>query len=276
MDLQIFRNHWEKTKLFSAFIIFFIGFGLIIYSSSFGDFSSYVKEFGNFIAAVGFLQVVYEIVFKKIESDLHYEELSQLFDCKLETFNQMTSLDYYNVKNEEIPANNIKNILANKKNIIFIAIALSNIVDLINTTNNRDLLVKRFLIDKEFKIEFFFLDPESELIKYREKELENLPVQENLNIKIGQLKKIRKSIVERNSEIENRIKDNFKIYTYDVIPKIAMTKIDDEVLFSPYFISEKGSESVVIKPRYDSSLYNKCLEYAKDIKKFSNEISYEI
>jgi len=277
--IQRLRKHWEIIKIILAIVVLILGFSIVFFSSELpNSLIEPVRGIGYFLSAVAFVHLIYELFLKKTERDMFFHELSRFFEEKLPSFppqviiekeekkDNSTFIQIINSNNS--PQNNLESILTNSKYIGFIAIALSNIVPIVTNRKTIDLLKNQFILYPDFKFYFYFLDPDGDAAKLRNKELNSFDVPQNIKVNAKHIYDVKQKIIKEISEpYKKRVGDNFQIYYYDVMPKIAVAKVDEGLYVSPYFLGEKGSESILLKPKKGCPFYEKCIKYYNEISK---------
>lgn len=84
MDLlKVVRDYWEKLKIFMGIILFFVGFYLWTSYPENLLFSEFISPFGQFIAAVASVQLIYEILFRNRDREIFFIEMSKLWEDKI-------------------------------------------------------------------------------------------------------------------------------------------------------------------------------------------------
>lgn len=128
----------------------------------------------------------------------------------------------------------------------------------------------KYAIENGCKIECIFLDPEGQYTKIREKEE---GITEN-KIKDTTIRNINcaKDIIE---ELDESLKCNFKIYKYDLNPRMNILIIDDTVILQYYANFVQGMQNpcfLIEKQENNSPLYDFCMNSFQALKEKSLEV----
>ena len=164
------------------------------------------------------------------------------------------------------PIHDLTQILENKNRIGFLGIAFSNIIPVLCTSIHR-MILKNRMCEPDFLFEIFFLRPFSDSSEMRRRELRFMDPSTNIARNARLINEFKESILQEISEdLRETAQIKFRIFFYNTMPKQAVTRIDDDLYISPYFIREKGAESNFFMhlspPGY---LYEKYLRYYDDI-----------
>lgn len=157
----------------------------------------------------------------------------------------------------------LNEMVANAKNVY--AIGISNT----ELTYKIDPEAVKYAIENGANIECIFLDPDGKNTKIRELE-ENVEENRIKNTTVRNIscaKDIKKSL---NDERKN----NFKMYIYDLTPRMNILIIDNKVILQYYanFVPGLKNPCFLIERQDNSPLYDFCLNSFKALKQSSKEI----